>query len=85
MLEVPMFETGKDKCKISRVMACEPSCAIFLSRAGQDPREAVCAKMRRVTRDERKAGERPDAASGPQPSHFRPQCGQLRGRELTLF
>ena len=60
-----MFETGKDKCKISRVTACEPSCAIFLARAGQGPGEAVCTKMRRVMRDERKAGESPGAFRAP--------------------
>ncbi len=39
--------------------ACEPLCAILLSRVGQNPREAVCAKMRRVTRDERNSRRKP--------------------------
>ena len=80
MLEVPKFETGKDKCKMPRVSACEPPCAICPLRGGQ----AVRTKMRRFTRDKRKAGESPGAFRSPG-RVLLPAVRAVAGTEADVF
>ena len=84
MMEVPMLEAGKDRCKMPHVTACEPSCAIFSPgqcRTHGGSSAPQCGGLRRTKEKQEKAL----ALSVRQGGYFCPQCGQLRGRELTLF
>ena len=65
--------------------ACEPFCAILLSRAGQGPLGGEFSTQTRRLRGTKEKQEKALALSARQGGYFCPQCGQLRGRELTLF
>lgn len=60
MREVLMLEANRDRYRTPFANACEPLCAIFLSRVGKkSPGRSSALKhgeTRRFTRDERKAG-----------------------------
>ena len=64
--------------------ACEPLCAILLSRAGQGPGKQSAPKHGGL-RGTKEKQEKALALSARQGGYFCPQCGQLQGRELTLF
>lgn len=65
---------------------CEPLCAILLSRAGQGrvPGKQSAPKHGDL-RGTKEKQEKALALSVRQGGYFCPQCGQLRGGELTLF
>ncbi len=84
MMEVPMLEAGKDRCKMPHMTACEPSCAIF-HRGSAEPLEEVLHRNAVVCEGRKKKQEKALAVSVRQGEDFCPQCGQLRGQKLTLF
>ena len=63
---------------------CEPLCAICPSRAGRIPWGKFRTKNGGL-RGTKEKQEKALALSARQGGYFCPQCGQLRGQELTLF
>lgn len=49
MREVLMLEANRDRYRTPFANACEPPCAIFLSRVGKKPWKEFCSKTRRNT------------------------------------
>ena len=49
MREVLMLEANRDRYRTPFANACEPLCAIFLSRVGKKPWKEFCSKTRRNT------------------------------------
>lgn len=84
MMEVPMLEAGKDRCKMPHMTACEPSCAIF-HRGSAEPLEEVLHRNAVVCEGRKKKQEKAPALLLRRCGHNRPQCGRFRGRGLTFF
>lgn len=68
-----------------RVNACEPPCAILPPRTRQTLPGGCSAPKHGGLRRMKEKQEKALALSERQGGYFCPQCGQLQGRELTLF
>lgn len=79
-----ILENDGGEQRTPRVSACEPLCAILPMSTGQIHREYFAPKYG-CLRGTKGKQEKALALSMRQGGDFCPQCGQLRGRELTLF